>query len=169
MAPSGSAAIIPKAIKVRIRVDIFIVFSFRVPRLQGAVFSFSYGYASCGVECGDIENERLPHGVALVYSLLCGNELARAGNLRAFRRMSIQHIVLLGTGVDQVECIVTMGINPLPSFTLQAGDAIGPIQKDAFRLNQQLNEVTARRQPACRFGLARALGLRRGNNGRDAR
>ena len=54
---------------MRIRVDIFIVFSFRVPRLQGAVLSFSYCYASCGVECGGIENERLPHGVALVYSL----------------------------------------------------------------------------------------------------
>ena len=78
------------------------------PPVLGVVFSFSYRYASCGVECGDLENERLPHGVALVDSLLCGNELARAGNLLAFRRMSIQHIVLLGAGLDQVKCTARM-------------------------------------------------------------
>ena len=132
------------------------------------MFSFSYRYASCGAECGDPENERLPHGVALVDSLFCGNELARAGNLLAFRRMSIQHIVLLGAGLDQVKCTARTEIDTRPSFTPQAGDAIGPIQK-AVRLSQQLNEVAARRHPACRFGLARALRLHRGNYERSAR
>jgi hypothetical protein len=52
---------------VWIRID-FIVFSFSVPRLLGAVLSFSYGYARFGRECRTLKMNNFPHNADLVGS-----------------------------------------------------------------------------------------------------
>jgi hypothetical protein len=68
VAPSGSVATIAKATKVWIRIDFFIVFSFSVPRLLGAVLSFSYGYARFGRECRTLKMNNFPHNADMVGS-----------------------------------------------------------------------------------------------------
>ena len=53
-----------------------------------------------------------------------------------FRRVSIKHVVLLSAGLDEVNRTVPTAINALPTFTLQSGDAVGPLEKDAGGLSQ---------------------------------
>jgi hypothetical protein len=69
-----------------------------------------------------------------------------------FRRVSIKHLALLGAGLDQVNCTAPTAINALPSFTLQSGDAIGPLERDAGGLSRYATSLP--RGDTRRAGLA---------------